>query len=208
MTDKENMQSENIYLCEDGKYRWAYSYAMLKNPTVLLLVWKVLMLCGLAPALLVMLADLGYGLLAAAIAGLKVYGIMLLIFIPMGLFSYFIIGCIYGFRYIVLFEMDEKGITHIQQDKQFDKARGIAWINLFLGAAGGNTGMSGRGVMLMTKSSISSDFELVKRVKINNHMCTIKLDQPFSHNQVYVERKDWDFVKEYIISHCPNAKIR
>ena len=32
----------NIWLCPDGVYRWTYEYNMLKNPTIIFTVWKVL----------------------------------------------------------------------------------------------------------------------------------------------------------------------
>ena len=34
--------TENIRRCPDGVYRWTYEYKMLKNPTVMFTVWKVL----------------------------------------------------------------------------------------------------------------------------------------------------------------------
>ena len=34
--------TENIWRCPDGVYRWSYEYHMLKNPTILITVWKVL----------------------------------------------------------------------------------------------------------------------------------------------------------------------
>lgn len=34
--------TENIYLCPDGKYRWYYEFPMMKNPTLLFTIWKVL----------------------------------------------------------------------------------------------------------------------------------------------------------------------
>ena len=40
----ERKVSENIRLCPDGKYRWVYEVEMLKNPTILFTVFKVLLL--------------------------------------------------------------------------------------------------------------------------------------------------------------------
>ena len=33
--------TENIYLCPDGKYRWTYELNMIKNPIILLTIWKI-----------------------------------------------------------------------------------------------------------------------------------------------------------------------
>ena len=34
--------TENIYLCPDGMYRWFYEFDMIRNPTILFTVWKVM----------------------------------------------------------------------------------------------------------------------------------------------------------------------
>ena len=33
---------ENIYLCQDGVYRWVYEYKLMSNPTILITIMKVL----------------------------------------------------------------------------------------------------------------------------------------------------------------------
>ena len=38
---------KNIILGEDGKYRWVYELPMLKNPVILMTVWRVLLISGL-----------------------------------------------------------------------------------------------------------------------------------------------------------------
>ena len=199
--------SGNIKLCADGKYRWIYEFSMLKNPVILFTIMKILALVSCAPALIVALSDLDEGI-EAFVSGAKVLGVMLLIMLPLSLLSYFIVAALYGWKYIVLFEMEEKGVTHIQQDKQFNKAQGIAWINMFLGTAGNKLSMTGSGLVLMTKNSMTSEFALVKKVTRNARRNTIKLDQILGHNQIYVEKEDYDFVWNYITSRCEKAKIR
>ncbi len=34
--------SNNIYMGDDGIYRWMYEFHMMKNPVILFTVWKVL----------------------------------------------------------------------------------------------------------------------------------------------------------------------
>ena len=36
--------TENIYLCPDGMYRWFYEFDMIRNPTILFTVWKVMLM--------------------------------------------------------------------------------------------------------------------------------------------------------------------
>ena len=33
--------SNNITLCNDGKYRWIYEMSLFKNPTIFFLIWKI-----------------------------------------------------------------------------------------------------------------------------------------------------------------------
>lgn len=155
-------QNGGIQLCDDGKYRWIYEFSMLKNPGILFTIMKVLAIVSCAPALIVVLLDLDDGI-EAFVSGIEVLGVMLLIMLPLSLLSYFIVAVLYGWKYIVLFEMDEKGVTHIQQDKQFKKAQGIAWLNMFLGVKGNNLSMTGHGLVMMTKNSMESKFDRVKK---------------------------------------------
>ena len=36
--------TQNIYLCPDGMYRWFYEFDMIRNPTILFTVWKVMLM--------------------------------------------------------------------------------------------------------------------------------------------------------------------
>lgn len=99
---------------------------MLKNPTILLTTLKLFLLCGLAPVGLVVLSSLSREGIDALVSGLQVYGILVLIALPLTLISYGILAMNYGWTYIVLFEMDETGITHLRQPRQFQKAQGFA----------------------------------------------------------------------------------
>ena len=200
--------SGNIMLCSDGKYRWVYEFSMLRNPTLYFTVLKVLTIGALCCTLFVIATSIGSEGLGAFIEGAKVFGIGMVIFVPLSFLSYLILAAQYGWKYIVLFEMDENGIIHQQQDKQFDKAKGIAWLNAFIGAARNDIGAVGRSISVMTNNSTSSEFGSVKKVTLLKRRNTIKLDQPLSHNQVYVENEDWDFIENYIVERCTNAKIR
>lgn len=193
--------SGNIKLCADGKYRWIYEFSMLKNPTILFTILKIFMVVGCAPALIVLFESLGSEGLGALITCAKVYGVVLLICVPLTLLSYLIVAALYGWKYIVLFEMDEEGVVHIQQDKQFKKAQGIALITMLVGKVG-------QGLMVSAKNTQSSKFQVVRTVKGIRRRNTIKLNQFLAHNQIYVEKEDYDFVFNYISSRCKKAKIR
>ena len=200
--------SDNIKLCAGGKYRWIYEFSMMKNTTIFFTILKIFMIGGCTPALVTLFSSLGREKLGAFVTCAKVYGVIMSITVPLTFFAYLIVAAMYGWKYIVLFEMDNKGIVHIQQDKQFKKAQGIAWVNMFLGVAGNNISMTGHGMALKTRNTMSSDFAFVKKVTCITKRNTIKLNELFAHNQIYIEQADWEFVRDYIVKRCVSAKIK
>lgn len=205
---KEVSEEGRVTLCSDGKYRWFYEFPMFANPTILITVWKVMMLSGLAPALLVFFVTLGDGIGKAFSEFATVYGIMFGIITVLSVLGYGILALSYNGKYIVLFTMDETSVIHSQQNKQFKKAQGMAWLLTFLGAAGKNPGRVGQGLLVSSKNTTSSTFESVKSVIGIPRRNTIKVNETLSKNQVYVHPEDYEFVWEFITSRCNNASIK
>lgn len=200
--------SGDIKLCPDGKYRWYYEYPMLKNPVALLTIWKVTLIAALAPALLVLFSGLSGGFLQASRQFFLVYGIAFGAVFALSGIGYFILAAVYGFKYIVLFEMDDDGVTHAQQERQFKKAQAVSWLTVLAGAAKGGPCVMGTGILAAAKQKTTSTFNNVSTVKGLRKQNTIKVNQLFSKNQVYVKAEDYDFVWDYISSRCKTAKIK
>lgn len=202
-------ESSKVTLCSDGTYRWYYEFPMMKNPTILFTVWKVLLIASCAPALVSMIAVFTDGkFVEGLLTFAKVLGVAFGIMFVLSLIGYFILALIYGFKYIVLFEMDDKGVSHIQQSKQFQKAEAIGWLTAFAGARASNPTVTGSGLLMATKQSTTTEFAFVDKVICLKKQNTIKVNQLFSKNQVYVSDEDYDFVREYIATRCIKAKIR
>lgn len=206
--DAQFCESGKITLCPDGKYRWFYEYPMLKNPTILITVWKVLLIAALAPAIVVLLSGVSAGFLQAVGQFFAVYGISFGILFVLSFLGYFILAAIYGFKYIVLFEMDNECITHTQQDRQFKKGQAASWLAVLAGIAAGSPETAGAGLLAGSSQRKTSEFKKVVRVVKRRKHHTIKVNQKLSKNQIYVSAEDYDFVCEYISSRCPNAKIQ
>ncbi len=205
--------TENIYLCPDGKYRWIYDFEMLKNPTIMITVMKVMTLSfGIV---------LGFMILVNLIGGdfrywdssdyISFFGgllILYLVILALSALSYVILASAYGWSYLVLLTMDEDGVELKQMKKEFQKAQAIGWLAVVAGLAAGNPGAAGAGMLAATRDSSYSVFQNVRKVKAVRRRHVIYVNQLLGHNQVYAEDADFDFVRDYIVKHCPNATIQ
>lgn len=200
--------SGGIMLCQDGKYRWYYEYPLLKNPVILFTIWRVVLIAVFVPALIVLLSEMSDGFFRAIKQFFVVYGITFGVVFVLSCIGYFLLAAMYGFQYIVLFEMDEEGVTHTQQGKQFKKAQAIGWLTTLVGAAKGSPGTMGAGILAGSKQTMRSEFKNVSRVIGLKRRNTIKVNQLFAKNQIYVRAEDYDFVWDYITSRCEKAKIK
>ena len=106
---------------------------------------------------------------------------------------------------MVLFEMDENGILHRQMQKQVKKAELLGFITAMVGILAKRPTTVGAGLLAATKTSSYSTFSAVRSVKAYRYWHLIKVNEPFCLNQVYVD-EDFDFVYNYIRSHCPKVK--
>jgi hypothetical protein len=181
---------------------------MWKNPTLLVTIWKVMMLAGAFPVLLVTtLTAFEDGLSEA----LQVFVLMVLIIggicTTLVLLAYPIVALAYGGTYQVVFEMDEEGVNHIQVDSQHDRAQVLAWITAMAGYAAGSAQAAGAGLLAASKKSSYSDFKKVKKIVLKPSRNVIYLDQALEHNQVYAEPDSFQQVADHIIRRCPKATV-
>ena len=194
--------TENIYLCPDGKYRWSYVYDMLRNPVILFTTWKVLGLAFLIVALFTALLGVIEGGFAVPDPDdMKIIVILVLVLGVLSVVAYLIVAAAYGWKYMVLFEMDEAGVMFRQMKSQFKKAQAMGWIVAIAGAASGRPAMAGSGMLAATRSTMYSDFKRVRKVKANRAMHTIYVNELLGRNQVYAEDADFDFVLHFIKKH-------
>lgn len=199
--------SENIKKCDDGTYRWAYEFNMLKNPISLLTVLKIFLLVLVGMWIIFGLFRIGDdGFVGAFVAQTKELLIPAAILFGLSIVGYIILACIYGWKYCVLFEMNETGIRHIQMEKQYKKAQALGWLTAMAGVAAGKPGVMGTGLLAATKNEQATEFSKVKRLRTFRAFHTIKLDSPLNHNQIYAEPEDYDFVLNYISKRIPKDK--
>lgn len=200
---------KNIVKGEDGVYRWVYELKLLKNPTILFLLWKIFGFILLGVFVLTMLFDMGNpdywwdGFLT----NLKVFAIIGAGMLALTLLGYLLYAAIMGGKYCVIFEMDENGVRHTQLPYQAKKAELIGNLTTIAGALAGNPTTVGIGLTSSARTSMYSDFSKVRRVKSSRMFNTIKVNELLEKNQVYAEKEDYDFVLGFICRHCKNAKL-
>ena len=200
-------RGHEIRLCDDGKYRWVYELNLIKNPVIAFTVFKIF-------AGIILAGWIIFGFFIYVIHGdweglwgmTKAMLIALAIFAVLTILGVLVVAWIYGGKYVVLFEMDEKQIKHIQLPRQFKKAQALGILAALAGAASGKPSVAGAGLLAASKQSSTSIFENVSRVKARRCLNLIKVNQLLNHNQIYVPKKDFDFVFNYIKSRCPKAK--
>ena len=202
--------TENIVKCEDGVYRWYYEFPMMKNPTILFTIYKVLGISFGAVYMLVAIMTIAdsYSEPGALLKLTGIFLLIMLVFAVIGFLAYVIIAASYGWKYTVLFEMYEDRIIHIQTPRQFKKAEAVAWLTMFAGVVTGSIGRVGQGLLIATKQSSVSVYDRVKTVKVRSGRHTIFLNQTFEKNQIYADDADFEFVKNYILQRCTNAKVK
>ena len=180
---------------------------MITNPTIFWSVFKIFFY-------IILVGYLVFGFFIYAIhgnwAGLwdmaKSMLIVLAVLAVLTFLGVLVMAIKYRGKYVVLFEMDEYGIVHMQEPRQFRKAQKMGAVAAGVGLASGRLTTAGAGMMAASKNKSVSDFSKVRRVKPRPLFHVIKVNEPMEHNQIYVPKEDFDFVYQYIKSHCPNLK--
>ena len=135
---KENADY-SVQRCDDGKYRWRYELDMWKNPSILILIFKIFfwVFVGIWGFMIILtLIEDGWNLDKIWDTSLP-FLILIGVFTVIALISYAIVAAMYGGKYIVLFEMDEKGVNHCQINAQAMRARKLGIITAAAGVATG-----------------------------------------------------------------------
>lgn len=198
---------DRIIYGDDGVYRWIYELNLLKNPGILLLVWKILAIS--LGGVWVFVTLLSIGDLEFWWKGFwnvtKVFLLILVGVLVLGIIVYLLYAAVMGGKYCVLFEMDERGIAHTQLSKQFNKAKTLSTMTVLIGLASGKVGPVGSGLLAGSKQSMVSEWSKVKSVIYYPKRNTIKLNSPFNKNQVYASDRDFEFVRHFVEKHCGKA---
>lgn len=195
--------TENIILGTDGKYHWYYEFKLMKNPSIIKVLWKIFFWIFVAMWAFLTLLDIIEGRFNMEdFLNLSTTFLVILAgsFLLVAL-GYFIYALIVGWKYCVMFEMDEDGVVHTQLPSQFKKSQVASAILIFMGAAAGKPGAMGTGILASAKSSMASRWSSVKSIEISRKHQLIKVNERLNKNQVYALPEDFEFVENFIKSH-------
>ena len=199
--------SPNITFGADGKYRWTYEISMFRNPTIFVLVWKVMFIAFATVFLFVMCLEHCAKHLDAAhrVFDCKAFGIGLAGMTVLAAVVYLLLAAVLGGKYIVDFTMDEKGVLHDLTPAQAKKVIKLAAVRYSVDAASGRiSGFGIRGIPLRTY--LYTEFARVKKVVPVPRWDLIKIRQTLKRNLVYALPEDFEFVLSYIRAHVPGRK--
>ena len=204
----ETPADSRVKFYPDGKYRWVYEVPMLKNPTILFDVYKVLGISfGIVWLFNVLLISCEDGLnLRNLWSFTSGFLILMLVFLVIGYVAYFIVAWYYGWKYIVLFTLDEKEVVHQMMPRQIEKAKVLGALTALVGSVAGKPGVMGAGVLAASRSTSTSVLANVARLVPRRSLHLIKVNQLLNKNRVFVPDEDFDFVYNFLCQHCPKAK--
>ena len=204
----ETPADSRVKLYPDGKYRWVYDVPMLKNPTILFDVYKVLGISfGIVWLFNVLLISCEDGLNLRNLWSFTTgFLILMLVFLVIGYVAYFIVAWSYGWKYIVLFTLDEKEVVHQMMPRQMEKAKVLGALTALIGSVAGKPGVMGAGVLAASRSTSTSVLAKVARLVPRRRLHLIKVNQLLNKNRVFVPDEDFDFVYNFLCQHCPKAK--
>ena len=196
-----------VTLFPDGNYRWVYEVKMLTNPTILFDVYKVLGISFGSVWLFNLLIIGCEGDLTLSSIWASSYGFLILmaVFVVIGYVAYVIVAWVYGWKYVVLFTLNEKEVVHQQMPRQVKKAQVLGALTAMVGGLAGKSGVVGAGLLTASKTSSISKLADVAHLIPNRRRNLIKVNQLFNRNRIYVPDEDFDFVYDFLRKHCTKA---
>lgn len=194
-----------VFQEEDGTYDWIYCLKMFQNLSLFKFVMKIIaiMYAIITITLLVLTKGSDDILWLLGILGLVFAGVTGIV-----LFSFWLVDKLFKGSYMLIYEMNEEGLTFSQTADQAQITRTIAAASAAVSAAGKNVGgvIAGTG-LAMSPNSWHADFSKVRSVKGKRRDNLIWVNSFLQYLMVYVPDEAYDFVWSYITGRCVNARI-
>ncbi len=188
---------------EDGSYQWAYISDLHKDLTMLEVVFIALGISFLLILVSFMAASGGRGI------DLETALIVMACFLVIGLIgfgSWWLVCTLYGWKNGMVFRMDEEGIDMRQVKDQAEKTQLIAKLTALTGALTHNYGTMAAG--LNATADAHSTFKNVTGISGERRRNRITVRSVMFFNMIYVDDDHYDAVFDYLVKHCPNARVK
>lgn len=203
ISDEETVMPEHSLLMKNGRYYWIAELPMGKSFFLLFEVWRVLGIAGLAVLFISFIISLLSGSITSFLGTAGVIllctGIILVLSIP----SYYIVTRVNDGKYTVLFEMDDKGIDHIQIKTA--KAEALDMLTMMTASVTSSNALKGLGIKNSEGASLYSPFKNVRKIKADKGKGLIRLYGRFMRNQIYVDEENFDYVYDFIRKRCTDV---
>ena len=178
----------------------------LKNPTMMIRMGKILGVTLLVIYIIAQLASLiGEGE-KPFLQTVEMLMPAILIILAVYIVSYLLWVLLCGGTYVCAFEMDDAGILHAQGQNKTEKQKLIEQMTVLLGAVSPVIGVLGSGLTAAVNSSWKSNFFAVTSLKAKRRYNASYLNEPGCKNIIYVDGRDFDFVRNFIKARCDKAK--
>ena len=207
--DEKLIKSE-IVECRGGVRRWLYSLNLLKNPTVMLMIWKVFGILFAVIWVIVVLLRLKQPefLWSGFLTMTRDFVLVLAIVFFFAALAYYIYALLLGGKLYVLMEMDEEGVRHTQVPKHYKKEQILGSI-AHIDADAEQPVPAAVGIMATAKTSMYCEFAKIKMVEIEPKRDRIKITQALGKNQLFAAPQDFEYVTQYVLARIPEtAKIK
>jgi len=111
--DYNDVKSTHPVLCPDGKYRWVYDVPMLKNPSILIDVyWVLLISFGIVWLFVIMMGGCEGRMKLADFWGItRGFLLLMVVFLVIGYVAYFFVSWYYGWYYSVLIHLSKTKVA-------------------------------------------------------------------------------------------------
>ncbi|WP_031548102.1 zinc ribbon domain-containing protein [Oribacterium sp. FC2011] len=199
---------EGIFRDSNGAFHWQYELNMITNPVILFMIIKIFFgVClgvGLMLSLMMLIVDGDFedAFRNFLIVTFGIGGFM----IVLGIIAYYIIVAIKGGKYTVVHTMDETSVQHLQTPAERDQSQKMKTLLFVMGMLSDSP--SAVGLSMGARDEMESEYKDVKKVIASRRQDLIKVNNVLQHNHIYAYPHQYEFVFNYIASHCPNAKIK
>ena len=196
----------HIVVDEDGRYRWRATIDLRTNPTMAILIAKIV--GGIVGGLLllgVVMTLLTGGDTERKLVTLGIFLCVCSIVAGVSAIAYLTYAAFVGWSYSADYLLDETGVLYRPAPHEDRVAKGIAAATAVTSLLAGNFGVTAASIAAADTQS-ASVFSSVRKVRGIRRQCCIKVSQPLLYNQLYVAPEDYDFVYRFVSGHCPKAR--